>query len=400
MRPTSILTKFIAVLSMTAAVACGDDPSMLDASSFEGVATPGAVQTPAQTPAGETTDPSARPGTEANETSVDAALTVTLTWNDDTDLDLHLVQPNGEEVYYRNRETDAGARFSKDSCIAGRCEAGTERVEEVRYQSWAPGGTYRITVVNYDGVTSGSANLEVNIRGEIQTFTVNVGAEVGAVSQEIEFDIAMMDAPCMVNVEGYGMVDLENDYIPNVVACENGNAPPEALKAAAIMARGFVYYKIKVEGRTVLRNSESDQVYRCSNRPNGADARHFAAAAATTGIHPEWRGKIIAPFYVAGKIPPNPNAADPINSCNGAGGTNDAGTEGRVTYNYGKFGCDIEMTNLGLVTSDCTRNPHNRGAASQNGQACLANFGWEATEMLEYYYGADIEMASADFCAP
>jgi hypothetical protein len=71
-----------------------------------------------------------------------------------------------------------------------------------------------------------------------------------------------------------------------------------------------------------------------------------------------------------------------------------------VTYNYGKFDCDIQMTSLGWVTSDCTRNPHNRGAASQNGQTCLANFGWEATQLLEYYYGADIDMAAADFCAP
>jgi uncharacterized protein YfaP (DUF2135 family) len=398
MRPTSILTKIIFVLSLTASVACGDDPAMLGAGAFDGSSNTGAALNPNGAPAGEQS--TATPGTQGTQTAQDAALTVTMKWNDDTDLDLHLIQPNGEEVYYRNRETDAGARFSKDSCIASRCESGTERVEEARYQAWAPGGTYRISVVNYDGLTSGTANIEVSIRGEIQTFTVNVGGQAGATSQEVEFEVEMMDAPCMVNVEGYGMVDLENDYIPNVVACENGDAPPEALKAAAIMARGFVYYKTKVEGATVLRNSEADQVYRCSYRPNGAGPEHFAAAAATTGVHPTWRGNIIAPFYVAGNVPPRPNAADPIGSCKGTGGSNGLGTEGNVTYNYGKFDCDITMSSLGWVTSDCTRNAANRGAASQNGQSCLANFGWGATEMLEFYYGADIEMTSADYCAP
>lgn len=389
-------TKFILALTLTTSVACGDDPAMLNTNAFDNSNMRDRFNPDATDPSSDTTPDASN----SNQTTAEAALTVTLKWTDGTDLDLHLIQPNGEEVYYRNRETDAGARFSKDACIASRCAEGEERVEEVRYQAWAPGGTYRVFVVNYDGETTANATLEVNIKGEIQTFNVNLAAQAGTQSQEIEFQVEMMDAPCMVNVEGYGMVDLENDYIPNVIACENGDAPPEALKAQAIMARGFVYYKLKVEGATVLRNSEADQVYRCSYRPNGAEARHFAAAAATTGVHPQWRGNVIAPFYVAGNVPPRPNAADPINSCKGTGGSNGAGTEGHITYNYGKFDCDIEMTSLGWTPSNCNENPANRGAASQNGQSCLANFGWQAPELLEYYYGADIELANADFCAP
>lgn len=329
----------------------------------------------------------------------ESVLVVSMTWEANTDLDLHLIQPNGEEVYYRNRETRDGARFAQDACIADRCEPGTERREIIRYHSFAPGGEYRVFAVNYDGQEAATATVEVIYEGQTETFTLNLGAQAGEESHEITFDVAMMDAPCTVNVAGYGEVDLENDYIPNVIACENGNAPPEALRAAAIMARGFAYYKTKIEGKTVLQNSEADQVYRCSYRPNGAGPEHYAAARATTGQHPRWRGHIIAPFYVAGNEPPNPNAADPVNSCKGTGGINGVGTEGLVTYNYGKFDCDIEMSDQGWVTNPCTRNPHNRGTASQNGQACLANFGWAAPELLEYYYGADIEMSTADFCA-
>ncbi len=327
-----------------------------------------------------------------------AALIVSMTWDAEIDLDLHLVQPNGEEVYYRNRETAAGARFAQDSCISTRCEAGEARREMVRYNAHAPGGTYRVFATNYDGEQGATATIEVHYDGQVETHTVSVGASEGATSNEVTFEVQMTDAPCTINVQGYGEVDLENDYIPNVIACENGDAPPEALRAAAIMARGFAYYKVRVERVSSVRNSEADQVYRCSYRPGGAGPEHYAAARATTGQHLQWEGNIIAPFYVAGNVPPNPSAADPINSCNGAGGSRDAGTEGRVTYNYGKFGCDIEMTTLGLVTNDCRRNPHNRGAASQNGQSCLANFGWNSTQMLEYYFGADIEVVNADFC--
>lgn len=207
-----------------------------------------------------------------------------------------------------------------------------------------------------------------------------------------------LNAPCSVRVRGYGRVDIEEDYIPNVIACENGNAPPEALKAAAVMARGFVYYKTQVEGRKTLRNSQKDQVYRCKSRPNGAGPEHFEAARATRGMYVEWKGHVVAPFYVAGNVPTNPSPEDPITSCMGTDGEKGLNTEPRVTYNYGKFGCDVEQTSLGHTPEDCSQNPYNRGAASQNGQACLAQLGWEFPKMLEFYYGADIDVAQVESC--
>jgi hypothetical protein len=43
------------------------------------------------------------------------AVRVILNWNQmDTDLDMHVTEPTGEECYYGHRETEAGARFSKD----------------------------------------------------------------------------------------------------------------------------------------------------------------------------------------------------------------------------------------------------------------------------------------------
>ena len=44
-----------------------------------------------------------------------------------------------------------------------------------------------------------------------------------------------------VNVQGIGPVPTESDYVPHVVACENGAASFEALKAQAVAARSYAY---------------------------------------------------------------------------------------------------------------------------------------------------------------
>ncbi len=202
-------------------------------------------------------------------------------------------------------------------------------------------------------------------------------------SQPLEGDL---EAPCTVDVEGTGIVDIEDDYIANVVACENGNAPMEALKAQAVQARGYLYYKLLVAGADSIVDSEADQVYSCSYAT--AEARHFEAAEATRGQYLRWNDHIVASFYVAGAIPDT-------DDCLGATGSDPTNTEGFVTYNQGYSGCDITMTPLGWTPDDCTQNPYNRGCASQNGQTCLADQGWSYEDMIAFYYGDDIVIAQA-----
>lgn len=199
-----------------------------------------------------------------------------------------------------------------------------------------------------------------------------------------------LEAPCEVNVEGVGMVDIEEDYIPGVVACENGGAPLEALKAQAVQARSFLYYKLFVAGATTIQNSQADQVYSCSYRPNGPDDIHRQATDETRAQYLTWEDSIVASFYVAGSIPPNPDPEDPFGSCLANGGSDPTNTQRFVTYNRGKTGCDIDMTTLGFVPADCRGNPHNRGCASQNGETCLAGLGIGYQDMLRFHYGDDI----------
>lgn len=48
-------------------------------------------------------------------TKMPVAIRIVLNWNQmDTDIDLHVIEPTGEECYFAHRDTAAGARFSKD----------------------------------------------------------------------------------------------------------------------------------------------------------------------------------------------------------------------------------------------------------------------------------------------
>jgi hypothetical protein len=48
-------------------------------------------------------------------TKMPIAIRIILNWNQmDTDIDLHVIEPTGEECFYGHRDTQAGARFSKD----------------------------------------------------------------------------------------------------------------------------------------------------------------------------------------------------------------------------------------------------------------------------------------------
>ena len=197
------------------------------------------------------------------------------------------------------------------------------------------------------------------------------------------------EAYCTIHVEGTGDVTIEDDYIANVVACENGNAPMEALKAQAVQARGYIYYKL-ASGETSVVDSQADQVYSCSYA--SAEERHYEAARATRGQVLLWDGEVVAPFYVAGAIPADQDSGPAEDACQGPGGEDPTDTEQWVTYNLGQSGCGIDMTPLGWAPDDCNSNPQNRGCASQNGQSCLADRGWDYRDMFPFYYGDDIEL--------
>ena len=144
--------------------------------------------------------------------------------------------------------------------------------------------------------------------------------------------------------------------------CENGAASLEALKAQAVAARSYLYYKLDTSGS--INDGTSDQVYSCGASPG---PQHYQAVNETAGQVLRYSGVTICAFYVAGAIPS-------ASSCVAAPGDNDySNTEHYVTYNWGLSGSNIEQTTLGWVNPG---NIHNRGCKSQNGADCLSDAGW------------------------
>jgi hypothetical protein len=214
-------------------------------------------------------------------------------------------------------------------------------------------------------------------------------------------DLTLPDAPpsavtaaplpaafCSINVNG-ALKDTETDYIPRVITCENGGAKLEALKAQAIAARSVAYYAMAENGQ--ICDGQGCQVYTCGAQPQ---AIHYQAAAETAGMYLSFnntqKGRVLTyAFYVAGDS--NQSAA-----CEGVN-PNQA-TEKYVTYNEGKTWTGVQETTLGFQFKDPSAYGYgqNRGCMGQWSARCLENNkGYDYKEILRYFYGADIEIQTA-----
>ncbi len=189
-------------------------------------------------------------------------------------------------------------------------------------------------------------------------------------------------AYCDVNVIGTGVIDLEEEYLPGVVTCENGGADIEALKAQAISARSVAYYNMSTEGE--ICDSQGCQVFSCNNDPT---PEAIQAVQETSGLYLMYNDTLTYGFYVAG----DNNTSGP--DCIGVSGS----TEQWVTYNSGRTSTDVEQTDLGFVhpVGDPSYG-QNRGCMGQWGARCLEEGGADYMDILRFYYGEDIEVIQAE----
>lgn len=92
-------------------------------------------------------------------------LRFSLMWISETDFDLHVVTPDGFEIYYGRPNADGG-ELDVDDCIGGGCaRPGEIHVENIYFQDSPSEGEYQYWVHNYQGTISGEYRLEVYVDG-------------------------------------------------------------------------------------------------------------------------------------------------------------------------------------------------------------------------------------------
>ena len=72
-------------------------------------------------------------------------ITVTLAWNSEDDLDLHLVEPDGTVVYYSHPRSPNGAELDIDMNAAG-AHNNENPIENICYRRTPPPGKYKVLV--------------------------------------------------------------------------------------------------------------------------------------------------------------------------------------------------------------------------------------------------------------
>ncbi len=96
---------------------------------------------------------------------------VSVSWDAPSDVDLHVVEPSGNEVYYGNTTSSTGGQLDVDSNPA--CNIDGRQIENIRWNSRAPAGTYIVRVDYYEGCGVARTNYLVTVKNgaSVQTFS-------------------------------------------------------------------------------------------------------------------------------------------------------------------------------------------------------------------------------------
>jgi hypothetical protein len=93
------------------------------------------------------------------------AIQVTLSWQRAVDLDLHVKDPDNEEIYFGHRTSASGGELDHDDTDGGTAE--NPAVENIYWLSNAPDGTFSTWVKYFSGSGSTDYELVVTVDGEI-----------------------------------------------------------------------------------------------------------------------------------------------------------------------------------------------------------------------------------------
>jgi hypothetical protein len=169
-------------------------------------------------------------------------------------------------------------------------------------------------------------------------------------------------------------LDLETEYLPVVVACENDAAPYESLKAQAIASRTYAMFMILHHPRSDdydILDYEEDQVYdpkALATLPQDEQDRIIRAVYDTSGLVLKYNRNVICSYFVSGNEKMLPF----------------------VTFNEGKTGDAVVQSDLDWICEAEPGSYCNRGCLGQIQADALALKGYGFEDILPYFYGSDI----------
>lgn len=116
----------------------------------------------------------------------DGTLRVSLGWHVSSDFDLHVVTPEGAELYYAD-DNHSGGQLDVDDCVISCREPDDTHVENIFFGTSAQLGTYQVWVENFNGRRSGAFFIEVEGDGIYEFWEGSLAASPGAISQIFSF---------------------------------------------------------------------------------------------------------------------------------------------------------------------------------------------------------------------
>lgn len=113
---------------------------------------------------------------------------VSISWDTNADVDLHVVEPSDEEIYYGHRTSATGGELDLDSNVG--CAAGPQN-ENITWESGAPSGTYIVRVDYFSDCDHATTNYVVTVRRsghatQTYTGTLNAPGDAGGAGSGVQ----------------------------------------------------------------------------------------------------------------------------------------------------------------------------------------------------------------------
>jgi hypothetical protein len=139
----------------------------------------------------------------------EGAMRFSLTFNVDSDFDLHVKTPSGEEIFWDHREAGDG-RLDVDQCVSG-C-GGSSHVENVFFTDAAAQGDYTFFVENYNSRSGGGDfTVEVAANGQKKQFTGTLAGDDKAESETFTYSYPPPPLPDAGTTADAGAADAGTD---------------------------------------------------------------------------------------------------------------------------------------------------------------------------------------------